>query len=1276
MEILKLIHKTREVTSEQLKDFYHCNDEQLVEKLIDFLERETNPFPFYATEYKPKYLHNTLLRIQDIYQKLQDEGKIHLPYHQRFLKVKQEIYNISRYYETGCEEDYLTYPEKIYLDIFLEKNMDSALSDIQSHPLYLLGKVGEKRLIDWVLDQYYDSLNSSYQSDYEYAYQLFKSVLKNTSIYPDIQNYIAQDYKTRAEELKHSGEKSYQKYRYQSLGVIMTGLQLHCFEDKEHVRYHFPKEMKNYDDEFIFTIDDENTSLREDAVSFHEENGKLYVKLYIVNAVDIFEQHKKLSSQAKGNWFTGKRDMVSNKTKREIFSLNASPEEHATKNVIVYELEFDKNNCLTDISICRGVAKISKNYNYDQVNHLMELNKYNYVDTWNRFYGIMRKYHHDNTAQRKYHLIKELLHFMETGEHYHGNKTYSKSHLMISELKVLVNFYQAKLCYENGIPMMYRLNDFDISDEELEYIKNCCNDIQEQEYVINILDMLPMFSYYRKHNTGHKGLGFQYYAHCTTPARNYFAYINQKILNDIVLDQHYENIEKFDQVLEEQEILQKEKELQSKQAKKREQRKKLYQIKGVSYFHEIREIETLLSDQELSFDELKEKISLPENELRMVLEFMIDGFHVEENHGFYKSLIGKDMKVGIYKEGKGPYGLVELENGGHVLVPSRFVKGARNKDRVLVKIHHDTKEMLGEIMKHKCILEDAFATVIEENGKYYAIMDEARLEEPILLTDTLGAQIDDRVMIRFDKNAEFLSAKVVKVYGNMYDPKVLVDQILDEHNIPKDFPSQVLYEADHVPSQVFHQEVNRRLDLRDKEIFTIDGDDAKDFDDAVSIDILENGNYELGVHIADVSYYVKEDSALDKEADKRGTSVYVADRVIPMLPERLSNGICSLNPNEDRLTLSCVMEIDREGNIINYDFYESVICSKKRMTYQKVNEVLDGKDVEGYQPFKDSLSKMQDLAHLLRNQRQNRGAISFEIPKPKYILDDEGRATEVEVLTRGEGEKLIEDFMIAANECAATMMEQLNHPFQYRVHPKPDPYHIKNVLEMLNKMGYHYQLNLDYGVEPGQIESLLKQFEGDENYATIAYLFLRAMNKAFYSVENFHHFGLASSNYSHFTSPIRRYPDLLAHRAIKLEKSNKYNERTAYRMERKLTHQLMHSSLQEVNAQECEREVERVKGIEYLEGYIGEDFDARIIMVDPFGIRIQLDNCITGLIPRDMLKDYVFVSDALAYYHKVKHDSLRIGQRIKCHLDDVSYQNLEVQFSLVQPQKVKTLKSS
>ena len=1273
MELLKMIHKTREVTNEQLKDFYHINDEQLIEKLLDFLEREITPFPFYATENKPKYLHNVLLRIREIYQKLQAEGKKHPPYHQRYQDLKQEVYNISHYYESAPEEDKLTMPEKIYLKVFFQRNLEEACLEIKNHPLLLLGNVQGKRFIDWILDAYFETLNTNYQYEYEYMYQIIKFILKNTGIYPDIQQAMYQYYQEHQEQILAEPHKQYQNNRYQTLGILMTGIQMKCFEDKEHVKYHFHEEEKNYTDEFIFTIDDEKTMLREDAISIREENGNLYVNLYIVDAVDIFEQHKKLSSQAKGNWFTGKQEMVNNKTKREIFSLNAKPEEKATKKVIVYELCFNKENQLTDIGIGRGTAKINHNYNYDQVNNLMDLHKSSYVKTWNRFYQIMKQYHIENTARKKYHLMKELLHFMETGERYHGTTNYSKSHLMISELKVLVNFYQAKLCNENEIPMMYRLNDFDITDRELEYIKNCCNDLEEQEYVINILDMLPMYSYYRMHNTGHKGLGFQYYAHCTTPARNYFAYINQKILTSVILDKNYQNIEKFEQVLKEQEILQKQKELQSKHAKRLEQRKKSYQIQGVSYLTEIREIEKILSQGEMKFEDLKEHLSLSESDLKMVLDFMTDHFHVEEQDGYYKLLIGKDMKVGYYKEGKGPFGLVELENGGHVLVPSRFVKNARDKDRVLVKIHHDTKEMLGEIMKHKCIIEQASATVIEEHGRYYAVVDGYQFDEPILLTDTMEAKVDDKVLIGFDKNAELPTAKVIKVYGNMYDPKVLIDQILDEHHIPNVFPSQVLYEADKVPSKVLGQEANRRLDLREEQIFTIDGDDAKDFDDAVSIKVLDNGNYELGVHIADVSYYVKEDSALDKEADKRGTSVYVADRVVPMLPERLSNGICSLNPNEDRLTLSCIMEIDQNGNIVDYDFYESIICSKKRMTYQKVNELLDGKEVDGYQPFKESLEKMLELSHLLREQRHKRGAISFEIPKPKYILDDEGRAAEVEVHKRGESEKIIEDFMISANECAATMMESLDHPFQYRVHPKPDPYHIKTVLEMLEKMGYHYHLDLNYGVEPGQIEQLLKQFEGDENYATIAYLFLRAMNKAFYSVENFHHFGLASTNYSHFTSPIRRYPDLLAHRAIKLEKNNQYNDKIAFQLERKLNTQLMHSSLQEINAQECEREVDRVKGIEYLESYIGENFDARIIMVDAFGIRIQLDNCITGMIPRDLLKDYDYVPDALAYYHKTKNEALKIGQRIQCHLDDVSYQKLEVQFSLAKPQKVKTL---
>lgn len=1270
MELLRIINKTREITNEQLKDFYHVNDEQLVEKLIDFLEHEVSSFPFYAYHAKPKYLHNTLLRIQDIYDKLLSEGKNHPPYHFRYQELQKEIYNISHYYESYAEEDQLTIPEKIYLKIFFDQNLEASNQAISEHPLLLQGNVQGKKLLDHILEKYFEVLTTEYNSEYEYMYALFKNILKETSIYPDMQQYIYEFYQSHLEDIKNNADKKYQKYRYQALGILMTGVNMQCFEAKDRVKYHFPQEEKEYQDEFIFTIDDVNTSLREDAISMKEQDGNLYVNLYIVDAVDIFEQHKKLSQQARGNWFTGKQEMLSQESKKKLFSLNAQPEEMATKKVIVYELKFDKNNCLTDIAIRRGTAKISHNYSYEQVNRMMELGNRSYIKTWERLYQIMNQYHINNTSQKKYHLVKELLHYIETGKPYH-NTSRSKAHLMISELKVLINFYQAKLCGENEIPMMYRLNDLDISDKELEYIKKCCNDYEEQEYVINILDMLPMFSYYRMKNTGHKGLGFQYYAHCTTPARNYFAYINQHILTSIILDKHFELIEPFNVKLKEQEELQIQKERQSRQQKNIELRKKSYQINGVSYLDEMKKIEKLLKQGEMTAQQIKKSISLPEKELNLVLEFMVDALHLEKKDGYFKLLVGEDMKVGIYKEGKGSFGLVELENGGHILIPSRFVKGANNKDRVLVKIHHEKKEILGEIMKHKCILEQATAVVTEENGKLYAVLDKDRDSNLILLTDTMNAKIDDKVMISFDRNADLPTAKVIKVYGNVYNPRVLVDQILDEHHIPNEFPKNVLQEADKIPDRVLQSELKRRLDLRNKQIFTIDGDDAKDFDDAVSIDILENGNYQLGVHIADVSYYVKEDSDLDIEADKRGTSVYVADRVVPMLPEKLSNGICSLNPNQNRLTLSCIMEIDKQGNIVDYDFYESVICSNKRMTYREVNEVFEGKDVKGYEPFKDSLEKMLELSHLLRKQRQNRGAISFEIPKPKYILDEDGRAIDVTVTERKEGEKLIEDFMISANECAATMMEELDHPFQYRVHPKPDPYHIKNALETIEKMGYHYQINLEDGVEPGQIMQLLEQLEGDENYATIAYLFLRAMNKAFYSGENLHHFALASNNYSHFTSPIRRYPDLLAHRAIKLEKENKYNQKKAFQIEKKLNKKLMHSSNQEVNAQECERDVDRLKAIEYLEDYISEIFDARIIMIDPFGIRIQLDNCIQGFITRDKLKDYDYAPDGLTYYHKTKNTSLRIGQRIKCRLDDVSYQDFTAEFSLYQPQKIK-----
>lgn len=1259
MEILKLITKQPEITNEQLKAYYHCNDEQLVEKLLDFLEEEIRTFPFYEKDVSTKYLYYTLLRIDDIYEKILNEGKLKLPFRSRYQEIQNEVYRCTRG-NLHHDGETVSRVEVLFLDIFFQRDLEHVKQEIEKQPLLLLGMVQDESLIQTITKAYLSCLNTPVQKEYLYYHEIMKTILNHTSIYPDIQEQILTVYEEELEHVKKMQHPVNLEYRFRKLGSLMSDMKHGKFLAQDQVLYHFLPGEKTYEDEYIFTIDDEKTNLREDAISIREKDGDLYVNLYVVDVPDIFKQQHSLLNQAKEKWYQGEKEIISKKNKRELFSLNANGTE---KKVVVYELKFskEKNYQLTDLKIGRGSVHIQKNYSYDQVSEMLKNKKNEKVKSWKKFYDIMSFYHKENRHKNKYHLVKELSYFLKTGSHYQNDREKGNSYLMISELKILVNFYQSRLCFINQIPLMYRLNDFDVSEEEIEYIKRCCNSLEEPEYIMNLLEMLPLFSYYRTENTGHKGLGLSSYAHCTTPARNYFAYLNQQILVSIILEKHFEEIEPTLCYLKEQEELQKEKEERSRKSREEEREKKKFQLFGLSYRREMKTIEQLLSNGQLSFEEIQKEVLLPKEELEQVLDALESRLHIEKKQGYYKYLLRDGYQVGTYYKTDGTFGLVELENGEHILVPTRFVNGAEDRETVLIKIHYDLKEKLGEVMKHRSNYQEMPATIIEMNGSYYAVLDQQN-EEPIYLTKTLHAKVDDKVLVKVNRNRGNVYGEVVKVYGNAYDIKTLIHQILDEYHVPNHFPKEVLQEAEQLPTVVTEKDRKGRIDFRNKMIFTIDDQTAKDLDDAISLDKLDNGNYLLGVHIADVSHYVKEGSAIDQEANQRGTSVYVADLVTPMLPVRLSNEICSLNPLEDRLTYSCLMEIDRFGNVLNYSFGESVICSRKKMTYQDVNKVLEGKQVEGYEEFRKTLKEMQKLSHLLREKRERRGAISFELTKPKFIFDQEGNISGLEFEPRKEAEKLIEDFMLSANECAASYMEEQDHLFQYRVHPKPDLYEIKKVMEKLRKMGYDYFLDLQDGIQPGQIESLLSELKDDENYETIAYMFLRAMTKAYYSTENFNHFGLASTHYSHFTSPIRRYPDLLAHRELKNVQKQKRVE-SPMKLEKELSKKLQHSSIQEVQAENCERKVDRLIEVGYLEGFIGEDFLAKIMMIEPFGIQIQLENGLRGFIPRKDLKECTYYPESLSYFDEKKNCFLRIGDTISCRLDDVSFNNLNASFS-------------
>ena len=433
-------------------------------------------------------------------------------------------------------------------------------------------------------------------------------------------------------------------------------------------------------------------------------------------------------------------------------------------------------------------------------------------------------------------------------------------------------------------------------------------------------------------------------------------------------------------------------------------------------------------------------------------------------------------------------------------------------------------------------------------------------------------------------------------------------------------------------------------------IFTIDGDDTKDIDDAISLDILKNGNYLLGVHIADVSNYVTETSFIGKEAMERGTSVYIGGRVVPMLPQKLSNGICSLNPNVERLAFTCEIEIDAHtGKKVSSDIYLSIIKSKKQMTYKNVNKILEENIVpEGYEEFKDTLIKMNELAHLLRKYKIDRGYIDFDIDEVKIEVNERGEAIDIKKRQRGEGENLIEDFMIAANEAVAETIYYMDLPFLYRVHGTPSEEKIRSFAKFVSVLGYKIDGKLKK-VTPKTIQKILDNLKEKKEYQILSNLLLRSMQKAIYDKNNIGHFGIASNCYTHFTSPIRRFPDLTVHRLLKTYLiEHKIDVKTTEIVDQKLDFIGPHSSQKERNAFECECEVDDMKMAEYMEKHIGEEYNGIISEVMSFGMFVELDNLVEGLVRIDSLKDrYIF--DEETFTIRSKHDKrgYRLGDQVK-----------------------------
>ncbi len=604
----------------------------------------------------------------------------------------------------------------------------------------------------------------------------------------------------------------------------------------------------------------------------------------------------------------------------------------------------------------------------------------------------------------------------------------------------------------------------------------------------------------------------------------------------------------------------------------------------------------------------------------------------------------KKGKISVSEKG---FGFIIMEGEEDIHVDNKHLNGAVDGDMVIAEItdKNTGAKKEGRVLR---IASRNYGPVVGEyvynEGKPTIISNDRKFKQKVVLTkESTKNAVDGHIVVanvikELDRNT--VLAEITNIIGHKNDVGVDIEAIVYKHMFSPKFPDEVLEELDDIPDEVRDEDKIGRKDLTGEVIFTIDGDDTKDIDDAISIRKLDNGNYELGVHIADVSYYVKPGTKLYDEAYERGTSVYLVDRVIPMLPHKLSNGICSLNPNVERLAQSCVMEIDNKGNVVSHEIFESVIKSNIQMTYKKVNKWLDEGITEvGYEPYTEKLTLMKELADILRQNREARGAIDFGTDEAKIIADETGKPVDVILRERASGEMMIEDFMIAANETVAQHVFYMELPFVYRVHGTPKEEKVNDFLDFVSSLGYKItgKVNIQY---PSSIQNILDQLKDKKEYKILSSLMLRAMQKAVYQPENIGHFGLASKIYTHFTSPIRRFPDTTVHRLLRTYLyENDESKKTVDYFREYLPVLTEHASLKERDAIECEREVEDMKMAEYMMDHVGEEFTGIISGVTSFGMFIQLPNMIEGL---------VHISDISGdYYNYDERTMSLIGQKTK-----------------------------
>ena len=696
--------------------------------------------------------------------------------------------------------------------------------------------------------------------------------------------------------------------------------------------------------------------------------------------------------------------------------------------------------------------------------------------------------------------------------------------------------------------------------------------------------------------------------------------------------------------------------------------------------------EALQYEDAVKFKEFIKAVALAERDEQIVLN----------KEGKFRLKRETGTIIGNFRANERGFGFVNYDpNEDDIYVSKEYTGSAMEGDKVEVKITGkpepwNSKGPEGRIVQ---VIERNTDRIVGEFFPYnserreetgflgYIVPQDNKLNHMVVYVLPVGLQAVEGSIVLAEikefptaENPVGMTGFITKEIGHKNAPGVDILSILYKLGIPTEFPQDALDQAEAIPFEIPQEELDSRVDLRSENTITIDGADAKDLDDAISFKKLENGNYQLGVHIADVSYYVTENSAIDREAYERGTSVYLTDRVVPMLPTKLSNGVCSLLPNEDRLAMTCMMEMDGTGKVVNYDIYPSIINSNQRFTYTAVNEILDDGNPETRREYADYVTMLEGMRELHKNlerMRRKRGSIDFDTSESKIIVDEAGHPLDIQVIVRGVGERLIESFMLAANETIAAHYNKKKFPFIYRIHEQPDPAKMLRFMEFVTTFGIVVN-GSNENIKPKQLQNILIETDGEPYDAVVTTFLLRSMKQAKYDMMPMGHYGLATHDYTHFTSPIRRYPDLIVHRLIR-EYSGGNISAKKEKWESKLSDIATKTSVSERRAVDAERETDSLKKTEFMVDKVGMQFEGVISSVTKFGIFIELPNTVEGLVHiSKMGEDYFnFIESHMVLLGERTGIVYRIGQKVKIEVTKADVETREIDFALVEDDELK-----